>query len=218
MDAFWHFLTQDWYFAIPMLGMSAVAVTLVVWRLILNVYAGTNMNAFLPAFQEKYQKEGPEAALKYCQSQSGMIPRRLYTAGLETSKQGLAAMRRAMATVIELEVVPELNFLLPTILAIAKIATMVGLLGTVVSMIGTFNNLSSAKAGADMAVQSRSIGLALFATALGLVTAIPLVFAHVLFKAWIANFEVKMKSAAHKLVLLAQAAKPTGAPKKQATA
>jgi biopolymer transport protein ExbB len=52
-----------------------------------------------------------------------MIPRRLYVAGLETSKQGLAAMRRAMATVIELEIVPELNFLLPTILAIAKIAT-----------------------------------------------------------------------------------------------
>ena len=53
-------------------------------------------------------------------------------------------MRRAMATVIELEIVPELNFLLPTILAIAKIATMVGLLGTVISMIGTFNQISKA--------------------------------------------------------------------------
>ena len=205
MDAFLHFVTQDWYFAIPMLGMSIAAVTLVVWRLLLNMNARTNMNAFLPAFQEKLQKEGPEAALKFCQTQPGMIPRRLFTAGLETSKQGLAAMRRAMATVIELEIVPELNFLLPTILAIAKIATMVGLLGTVISMIGTFNQISK---GADAAVQGRSIGLALFATALGLVTAIPLVFAHVLFKAWIASFEVKMKSSAHKLLLLMQAYKP----------
>ena len=63
-----------------------------------------------------------------------------------------------------------------------------------------------------MALQSRSIGLALFATALGLVTAIPLVFTHVLFKAWIASFEIKMKSAAHKLVLLMQATKPAPAP------
>ena len=211
MDAFWHFLTQDWYFAIPMLGMSAIAVTLVIWRLILNFSARTNMNAFLPAFQDKLQKEGPDAALKYCQAQSGLIPRRLFTAGLETSKQGLAAMRRAMATVIELEVVPQLNFLLPTILAIAKIATMVGLLGTVISMIGTFNQISK---GADAAVQGRSIGLALFATALGLMTAIPLVFTHVLFKAWIANFEVKMKSAAHKLILVMQVAKPAPAPTK----
>ncbi len=209
MDAFWHFLTQDWYFAVPMLGMSVVALTLVAWRLILNVYAGTNLNTFLPQFQETLQKEGIDSALKYCQAQSGMIPRRLYAAGLETSKQGVAAMRRAMATVIELEVVPQLNFLLPTILAIAKIATMVGLLGTVISMIGTFNQISK---GADAAVQGRSIGLALFATALGLMTAIPLVFTHVLFKAWIANFEVKMKSAAHKLILLMQAPKPASPP------
>jgi biopolymer transport protein ExbB len=208
MDAFWHFLTQDWYFAIPMLGMSLVAVTLVTWRLLLNWGARTNMNAFLPAFQDKLQKEGPEAAMKFCKSQSGLIPRRLYTAGLETSKQGLAAMRRAMANVIELEIVPELNFLLPTILAIAKIATMVGLLGTVISMIGTFNQISQK---ADTTTQARSIGLALFATALGLVTAIPLVFTHVLFKAWIANFEIKMKSAAHKLILLMQASKPAPA-------
>lgn len=210
MDAFWHFVTQDWYFAIPMLGMSLAAVTLVVWRLLLNMSARTNLNAFLPAFQEKLQKEGPESALKFCQTQPGMIPRRLYAAGMETSKQGLAAMRRAMATVIELEIVPELNFLLPTILAIAKIATMVGLLGTVISMIGTFNQISK---GADAQMQGRSIGLALFATALGLVTAIPLVFTHVLFKAWIASFEVKMKSAAHKLILIMQASKPAAAKK-----
>jgi biopolymer transport protein ExbB len=205
MDAFWHFLTQDWYFAIPMLGMSLAAVTLVVWRLLLNFNARTNMNVFLPAFQEKLQKEGTESALKFCQTQPGMIPRKLFVAGLETSKQGLAAMRRAMATVIELEIVPDLNFLLPTILAIAKIATMVGLLGTVISMIGTFNQISQ---GANAQVQGRSIGLALFATALGLITAIPLVFTHVLFKAWIASFEIKMKGAAHKLVLLMQASKP----------
>ena len=211
MDAFTHFLTTDWYFAIPMLAMSAAAVMLVVWRLLLNFGTRTNMNDFLPAFQDKLQKEGLDAAMKFCQTQPGVIPRKLYTAGLETSKQGLAAMRRAMATVIELEIVPDLNFLLPTILAIAKIATMVGLLGTVVSMIGTFNQLS--KAG-DMQSQSRSIGLALFATALGLITAIPLVFTHVLFKAWIGNFEVKMKSAAHKLILIVQALKPTAPAKK----
>ena len=71
-------------------------------------------------------------------NQDGVIGNKLYVAGLETAKQGTAAMRRAMANVIELEILPELNAFLPLILAIAKIATMVGLLGTVVSMIGTF--------------------------------------------------------------------------------
>ncbi len=208
MEAFFKFVVHDWYFAFPMFGMSIVAVTLVVWRILLNRGANTDLNRFLPSFQEKLQKEGPEAALRFCQSEHGMIPRRLFAAGLETSRQGMAAMRRAMANVIELEILPDLNFLLPTILAIAKIATMVGLLGTVISMIGTFSAIEKmAKESGGVTSQAGAIGLALFATALGLVTAIPLVFAHVLFKAWIANFEVKMKSAAQKLLLIVQAAK-----------
>lgn len=213
MESFWKFVTQDWYFAFPMFGMSLVALTLVLWRTMLNRAAQTNMNAFLPAFQEKLAKEGPESALKYCRSLPGMIPRRLYVAGLETSRQGLAAMRRAMANVIELEILPELNFLLPTILALAKIATMVGLLGTVISMIGTFAEIEAlARKKEQVTSQAGSIGLALFATALGLVTAIPLVFAHVLFKAWIGNFEIRMKSAAQKLLVLIQATKPAITP------
>ncbi len=212
MSAFVDFVTKDWYFAIPLFLMSATAITLVIWRILLNNNAKTNMNEFLPAFQNKLEKDGIEGAIKYCRAQTGLIPRRLFVAGLETSKQGLAAMRRAMANVIELEILPDLNFLLPTILAIAKIATMVGLLGTVISMINTFTKIQEATAGGggNVTGYAGAIGLALFATALGLVTAIPLVFAHVLFKAWIGNFEVRMKSAAQKLLLLVQAAKPGG--------
>lgn len=209
MEEFRRFVTQDWYFAFPMFGMSLIAVTLVIWRGLLNRASNTNLNTFLPEFQEALTRDGLDGALRYCRSLPGMIPRRLYVAGLETSRQGLAAMRRAMANVIELEILPDLNFLLPTILAIAKIATMVGLLGTVISMIGTFSEIEEVRrSGGDITTKSGAIGLALFATALGLVTAIPLVFAHVLFKAWIGNFEIKMKSAAQKLILIMQAAKP----------
>src|SRR5437899_1135969 len=134
MGEFWKFVIQDWYFSFPMLGMSLVAVGLVIWRILLNLNANTKLDQFLPAFQDKLAKEGPASALTYCRDQKGLIPKRLFVAGLETSKQGLAASRRAMANVLELEIVPQLNFLLPTILAIGKIATMVGLLGTVISM------------------------------------------------------------------------------------
>ncbi len=213
MQAFFDFVTHDWYFAIPMFGMSIVSITLVIWRIMLNLHARTDLNTFLPAFQERLQRDGVEGALQYCRSLPGEVPRRLYAAGLETSRQGMAAMRRSMASVIELEILPDLNFLLPSILAIAKIATMVGLLGTVISMIGTFTAIAEMKSkGEDVSSASGAIGLALFATALGLVTAIPLVFAHVLFKAWIANFEIGLRSAAQKLVLIMQSTKPAAAP------
>jgi biopolymer transport protein ExbB len=187
--------------------MSLTGLTLVIWRLLLNMNGNTNMSEFLPEFQQKLERDGVDGALRFCRSRTDIIPRRLFVAGLETSKQGLAAVRRSMANIIELEIMPDLNFLLPTILAIAKIATMVGLLVTVISMINTFNEIQKSRGG-DVGSQAGAIGLALFGTAMGLVTAIPLVFTHVLFKAWVAQFEVRMKSSAQKLLLLLQAKSP----------
>lgn len=208
MSAFLDFLTKEWYFSGPMFLILFAATVLVIWRIFLNINAQTNLNEFLPAFQERLEKEGVEGALRFCKAQTGMIPRRLFVAGLDTSKQGLAAMRRAMASVIELEILPDLNFLLAPILAIAKIATMLGLLLTVISMINTFNKISQATSAAGVTGQAGAIGLALFGTMMGLVIAIPLVFAHVLFKDWVGKFEVKMKSAAQKLLVIVQNTKP----------
>ena len=222
MSALWKFITHDWYFFWPMFMMSVAGMTLVIWRALLNMSASTKMNEFLPAFQNRLEKDGVEGALKLCKGRTDIIPKKLFVPALEVSKQGLAASRRAMANAIELEIVPDLNYLLPTMLAIAKVATMVGLLGTVISMIGTFNKIQSATEG-GVGKQAESIGLALFATALGLVTAIPLVFAHVLFRAWLAKFEVQMKSSAQKLVVLLQAhkagtLKPASRPNSEAVA
>jgi biopolymer transport protein ExbB len=209
MSAFLNFVTNDWYFAFPLFLMSLTGIGLVLWRLLLNINGDTAMNEFLPVFQDKLEKEGLNKALAYCRGRTDVIPHRLFVAGLETYKQGMAAVRRSMANVIELEILPDLNFLLPSILAIAKVATMVGLFVTVISMIGTFNAIQQTKGG-NVTESAGAIGLALFGTAMGLICAIPLVFTHVLFKAWVAQFEVKMKSSAQKLILLLQAYKDKG--------
>jgi len=209
MEAFKKFVVDEWYFAAPMFAMSLVAFALVFWRLLLNMNSGTNMDDFLPDFQDKLKKDGVDGALKLCRTEPGVIPSKLFAVGLENAKQGTAAMKRSMANTIELEILPRLNFLLAPILGIAKIATMVGLFGTVVSMINTFNAIGQAKGDPSGASShAGAIGLALFATALGLMTAIPLVFMHVMFKDWIARFEIKMKSSAQKLILLVQNTKP----------
>jgi biopolymer transport protein ExbB len=207
MSAFFDFVTREWYFAAPLILMSLVAMTLVIWRILRNLDARTELNQFLPRFQAVLNENGADAAAQFCLTQQGLIAKKLFPAALDTRAQGAAAMRRAMANVIELEILPELNFLLAPILAIAKIATMVGLLLTVVSMINTFNAISQAANSGNaggVTSQAGAIGLALFATALGLVTAIPLVFAHVMFKDWIARYELKMKSAGQKLMLMLQ--------------
>ncbi len=209
MKAFIKFITEDFYIAIPMFLMMLIGLVLVIWRWLLYLTTRTNMSQFLPEFQEILQKQGIAPALEYCQEQNGLIPRKLYASALEVAGQGITAMKRAMATTLELEILPHLNFLLPPILAIAKIATMVGLLGTVISMINTFTAISDPKAGGQgVTAQASAIGLALFATALGLMTAIPLVFLHVLYKEHVARTETNMKAAAQRLIILFQNIKP----------
>src|SRR5713101_6410422 len=97
MSSFFRFVVHDWYFAIPMFLMSFAGIALVLWRWLLNMNADTNMSEFLPGFQQRLEKGGPEEALRYCRGRTDIIPKRLYTAGLENAKQGMAAVRRAMA-------------------------------------------------------------------------------------------------------------------------
>ena len=205
MNAVYDFFVKEWYFSIPLVIMSLVAAALVLWRLLLNNTANTDMDDFLPVFQQTLRKGGIKAAVDLCKEEKGLIPNRLFVAGLEASEQGAAAMRRSMANENELEIVPRLHFLLAPILAIAKIATMVGLFFTVISMINTFNAIGEQAASGkakEIGGHASKIGLALFATALGLFTAIPLVFSHVLFKSWIAGFEIKVKASSQKLITL----------------
>lgn len=205
MQAVKDFFIGEWYFALPLVTMSLVGAALVIWRILLNISANTSMDDFLPVFQEVLRKHGIRGAIELCKQENGLIPNRVFVAGLEAADQGAAAMRRSIANEVELEVLPRLHFLLPTILAIAKIATMVGLFFTVISMINTFDAIGRESAAGkvkEIGGHSSKIGLALFATAIGLFTAIPLVFSHVLFKAWITKFEVKIKVATQKLITL----------------
>ena len=193
MAAFWKFVFGEWYFAVPMIALSIVAFTLVFWRLLLNLDARTSLKLFVPELEWHLTHGGVAAALRFCRERTDILPLRLCSAGLTAAGQGAGAMRRAMSEVLETDILPEMNFLLAPILAIAKIATMIGLLGTVVSMIHTFTAMNEAEHDPTATVQAGSIGLALFATALGLIIAVPLVFAHVLLKAFVHRFLLKMR-------------------------
>src|SRR5580704_3294253 len=117
MNAVKGFFFDEWYFAAPLVIMSLIAASLVIWRILLNLTASTDMDDFLPVFQQHLRKNGIKGAVALCKEEKGLIPNRVFIAGLEASEQGAAAMRRSIGTETELEILPRLHFLLAPILA-----------------------------------------------------------------------------------------------------
>jgi biopolymer transport protein ExbB len=189
--------------------LSLASLTIIVWRLWLNFSAKTNLGEFLEQFREELGRGGREAALEFCESEPGLVPK-LFAVTLQTCDQGKVATRNAMANTIELEMLPELNFLLPLMLVFAKLAPMIGLLGTVSGMILAFGKIAGATK-VDPSVLADDIGMALFTTAEGLIIAIPLIFAYSMFRERVNRFELELQRAAQAaLNLLPAMARPSG--------
>src|ERR1700722_4909698 len=121
MHSFLAFVRDNWYFAMPLFLIVFVSIMLVIWRLLLNINSNTDLKEFLPAFADKLEKDGVYVALAFCGTRMDVIPKRLFAVGIEKHREGIAAVRQAMSDVLEREILPELNFLIPVILIVAKL-------------------------------------------------------------------------------------------------
>jgi biopolymer transport protein ExbB len=182
------------FFTIVFLMLSVASLTIVVWRIWLNYVARTDLVDFLTRLEEELPRSGVEGALRMCEEEPGIIPK-VFSTALQTGHQGKVATRDAIANLIELEIIPDLNFLLPLMLVFSKLAPMLGLLGTVWGMILAFGKIAG-QTKVDPSMLSKDIGMALFTTAEGLLIAIPLIFAYTMFRERVSRFELDMQRAA----------------------
>lgn len=182
------------FFTLLFLALSLVSMTLVFWRWWLNYHAKTDLADFLGRLDSALEAEQIEGALRLCDEEPGVVPK-LFATALKTGPEGKIATRSALANLIELEIIPDLNFLLPQILVFAKLAPMLGLLGTVWGMIFAFEKIAGATK-VNPSDLSNDIGMALFTTAEGLLIAIPLIFAYTMFRERVNRFELDLQRGA----------------------
>jgi biopolymer transport protein ExbB len=79
-----------------------------------------------------------------------------------------------------MEAVPRLEKRTQYLATLANIATLLGLLGTIIGLIEAFSAVANADPSEKAALLSRSISVAMNTTAFGLIVAIPLVLCHAL--------------------------------------
>jgi biopolymer transport protein ExbB len=103
----------------------------------------------------------------------------LLNLGLE--RQGAVRRRDDIEIAMEegmMEIMPQLEKRTSFIALFANIATLLGLLGTIVGLIQAFNAVAHANPAEKADLLSGSISVAMNTTALGLIVAVPLLLAH----------------------------------------
>lgn len=103
----------------------------------------------------------------------------LVSMGLE--RQGAVRRRDDIEIAMEeamMEIVPQLEVRTPYVALFANLATLIGLLGTIVGLIAAFDAVANANPADKANLLSASIAIAMNTTAFGLIVAIPLLICH----------------------------------------
>jgi biopolymer transport protein ExbB len=130
--------------------------------------------------EQFFEEQAFDEAAEMCEAEDGYLTR-IVGSGLAQMEQGYESMANAVNITYD-EETTRIFQRLSNLSLIAGISPMLGLLGTVVGMIGAFNKIAETEGGASAVELADGISLALATTFLGLVVAIPVLVAYHLLK------------------------------------
>lgn len=205
------FITAGGPLVVVLMTLTIMVITFIIERILsLRKAQGKGpITVFLKTIQQEINKGNIDGAIAACDRQRGSCANIIRT-GLERykavgqegdnpgQKEIMGEIQRSIEEAMMLEV-PLLERNLIALSTIASIATMVGLLGTVIGMIRAFRAL--ARAGAPDAVQlSIGISEALINTAGGLLAAILGIVAYNFFVTKVDNFTYMIDEASYSII------------------
>ncbi len=160
------------------LVVSIVAIGIIIERFIFLFFKyNINATAFMAQIQKLVMAGNVDRAIKLCNAAPSAALPKVVKAGLTRANKGEVAIQNAIEEAT-LEVIPMITRRTPALLALANIATLLGLLGTIVGLIEAFAALEDAAPEDRQRLLAGGISLAMNTTAFGLVVAIPTMLAH----------------------------------------
>jgi biopolymer transport protein ExbB len=163
---------------ILILLVSIVALGIVIERFVILFFKfNINANAFMAQVQKLVMAGNVDRAIKLCNAAPKAALPRVVKAGLTRANKGEVQIQNAIEEAT-LEVTPQITRRTPALLALANIATLLGLLGTIAGLIEAFEALEDAPPEDRQRLLAGGIALAMNTTAFGLIVAIPTMLAH----------------------------------------
>ncbi len=162
----------------PILFVSIVCLAVVIERVIALYFKyGISASTFMAQIQKLVMANNVDRAIKLCNSQPSAALPRVMKAGLTRANKGPEEIQNAVEEAT-LEIVPLITKRATMLPSLANIATLLGLLGTILGLIEAFGALSDPSIPPDkrQALLSNGISMAMNTTAMGLIVAIPSLF------------------------------------------
>ena len=153
----------------PLVAFSIIAVTIIIERFWFYYRVSVDVNNFVAQVRDKLLNGAVREAAETCEEEHGPIPNVL-KAGLLKFGDPAEEIEKTMENTAIHEVA-SLERWLPILGSIVNISPMIGFLGTVVGMIGSFKALAAAGLS-DPGAVAQGISVALITTAGGLVVAV----------------------------------------------
>jgi biopolymer transport protein ExbB len=162
----------------PILVSLVVALALIIDRVIILYFkTAIDKEAFVRGLKKHIFAGDLDKAISYCASQKKTPLVSVVKAGLINVPKGEADVQAAMDEA-SLRETPKLEARTGYLAMIGNVATLLGLLGTIVGLISAFGAVANANPADKAAILASSISEAMNCTAFGLLTAIPALVAY----------------------------------------
>lgn len=165
-----------WMWPILLMSVIVFAVSIERAYMLLGRYS-INADEFMKEIRKFVLAGNVDRAIKLCnQTPNAALPQ-VVKAGLLRANKGEVAIANAIEEAT-LEVMPQVRTRTNSLLVFANVATLLGLLGTIVGLIAAFGGLATADESSRQEVLSSGISIAMYTTAFGLIVAIPALLIH----------------------------------------
>jgi biopolymer transport protein ExbB/TolQ len=178
MDAIINFFDQGGPFMYPIVVVLAIGLAIALERYIYLTVSKSNNRRIMKKVMPMLQKGDYQQVFNIAAKSNHAISRML-SQGLSRVKS--ASTRDDIETAMEesmMEVIPRLEKRTHYLATFANIATLLGLLGTIIGLIRAFTAVSQVDPAMKAEILSTSISVAMNTTAFGLMVAIPLLLIH----------------------------------------
>jgi biopolymer transport protein ExbB len=179
IDTIVRFFQEGGAFMYPIAIVLVLGIAIAIERFIyLSLAKNANRSAFDKAILPLLKKRDYKHALEFSNDSPTAIAS-IIAAGLSRliNKQKREDIEYAMEEGL-METLPRLEKRTQYLATLANVATLLGLLGTIIGLIAAFTAVANADPAEKASLLSQSISVAMNTTAFGLIAAIPLLLSH----------------------------------------